>query len=44
MNRFFREMVSELKSYIAMCVYIVIGIIELRNEMDLCNKSGYGTA
>ena len=40
MNRNFREMVNELKFYIAMCVFIVVGIIDLRNEMDLGNK-GY---
>jgi len=39
-NRNFREMVNELKFYIAMCVFIVVGIIDLRNEMDLGNK-GY---
>ena len=31
-------MVNEMKSYFAVCVYIVIGIIDLRNEMDLCNN------
>ena len=33
-------MVNELISCIAVCAYIMIGIIDLRNGMDLRNK-GY---
>ena len=40
MYRNFQEMVNELISCIAVCAYIMIGIIDLRNGMDLRNK-GY---
>ena len=37
--RNFREMVNELLSCIVMCVWIMIGFIDLRNRIDLGNKS-----
>ena len=38
MNRIFPETVNGLKSYITMRVHMVIGIVDLRNEVDLGNK------
>ena len=47
-DKFFRETVNELKSYhsssTAVCVHIVIGIIDSRKEMDLCNKPSTAAA